>query len=138
MYTSRSHFLTSLRKCSLCWAFPTTADVLVDHVRLFVTYSPRNLKEENYSTQSPSICSGAGSALFLLQSITISFVLLAFNRRLFALHQAVSLWTTSLYAVSSTPEMRPTTVVSSTNLTMMLEWRRGTQSYVYRAYRKRA
>lgn len=56
-FMSSWHFLSSLKKWSLCWALLTTADVLVDHVRSSPMCTHRNLKEELLSTQSPFISS---------------------------------------------------------------------------------
>lgn len=101
--------------------------------------TPRNLKEDTLSTQMPSIFSGVGSTLFrgLLSSPSnFSLVLLVFGSRLFVDHQATSHQTSSLYAVSSPSEMRPTNVVSLANFTMMLESYMGTQSCLYNVNRK--
>lgn len=45
------------------------------------------------------ISSDTCAALFFLQSITISLVLLVFSKRLFIEHCLTNLWTNSLYAV---------------------------------------
>lgn len=97
----------SLNKLSLCWAFPTTADVLIDLVRSMAMCTHRNLTEELLSTLSLFIRNDAGHDVFLLQSITTSWVSLVFRSRLFTEHQATSLWTSSMYFVSSPPWLRP-------------------------------
>ena len=98
-------------------------------------YVPRNLQDGALSTQSPLMCRGAWAGLCRLKSMMISLVLDVFSWRLRAEPHADSCWTSSLYAVSSPPEMSPTTVVSSANFIMRLEGWEGEQSDVYRVYR---
>jgi hypothetical protein len=83
--------------------------------------TPRNLKDETLSTHSAFRWSGAWAVLFRLKSMMISLVFVVFNSKLFDEHQYDSCWTSSLYSVSSPPEIRPTTVVSSANFMIRLE-----------------
>ena len=131
---SRLFFLSTLRKCSRCCAFFTVSEVLTDHERSSDKLAPRNLKVWTFSTQSPLMWSGAGSALCLLQSRINSFVFVVFSDRLLSEHHTVSFCTSSLYADSSSSDMSPITVVSSANLMMVLVGWVGVQSWVYKEY----
>lgn len=88
------------------------------------TWTPRNVKVCTLSTYTLLMQSGHRSVLpFFRKSNIISFVLVVFSVRLFTEHHYDGLLTTSLYADSSPPEISPTMVVSSTDLTMVLdEW----------------
>ena len=106
---SRLFFLSTLRKCSRCCAFFTVSEVLTDHERSSDKLAPRNLKVWTFSTQSPLMQSGAGTALCLLQSRINYFVFVVFSDRLLSEHHSI-------------------TVVSSANLMMVLVGWIGVQS----------
>ncbi len=94
-------------------------------------WTPKNLKDDTLSTQSPLMWRGALSTLILLKSMMISLDFVVFSSRLLAEHHTASSWTSSLQAVSSLPVLSLTTVVLLASLMMELE---GVQSDVYRAY----
>ena len=81
---------------------------------------PQKDETGTLSTQSPLMYYGSGSARFLWKSIMSCFVFEEFRMRLFSEHHAASLWTSSLYSVTSPPERSPTPDVPSANLMMVL------------------
>lgn len=64
--------------------------------------------------------------------MTISIILLTLSSRLLRLHHSVSCDTVSLYTITSLFLMRPRTVVSSANLTSLMDEGLERQSLVYR------
>ena len=101
--------------------------VLADQERSSEMRIPRNLKVPTLST--PFMQSGAGTTLhFLLKSAMISLVFVVLSERLFTEHQAARRFISSLCAISSPPEMSPTTVVSLANLMKMFDKWAGVQS----------
>lgn len=69
--------------------------------------TPRNLVLWTISTAAPSMRRGVWVGWFLLKSTMISCVLLTFRSRLFSLHQSTRCFTSSLFASSSLPQIRP-------------------------------
>lgn len=77
-----------------------------------------HLKLETTSTATPPTSRGGGMLPPFLQSTIISFIFFALMQRLLVLHQTSIHSTSCLYFDSSFLEIRPTTTVSSANLTI--------------------
>ena len=81
---------------------------------------PRNLKVVTVSTCSPFMRRGVWSCLFFVKSMMSYFVFWTYRVRLLSEHHSDSSSTSALFAVSSSPRMSPTTVVSSAYSIMRL------------------
>lgn len=117
----RFYLLNHRRKCSCCCALLMREVVFAVHVRSSVMCTPRHLVLLINARVLLLTVNGVCIAFFFLQSGVISVVLLTFNDSLLLLHQATNWFTSSMQVESLSLLMRPTTVVSSTNLMIQFE-----------------
>jgi len=121
---------SSRRKYRLCWAFFVMCLVFRVHVKLSVMCTPRNFVLWTISTGRLLMHSGVRLGGVRLKSMTSSFVLSTLRDRLLSVDQLLCCTTSSLYRALLSPQIKPSSVLSSANLMMWFELRVAAQSWV--------